>query len=150
MAGHRTACVPARISQVSQIGPEQISRKIVSCEPDQRHPRWVDSPANGVQGITAISRKIALLGVMSAKLAAKKWGPTCDRDISDSAIYTTAIYRAYTVYGVLHIASSLQYKLHLNRRCSNYIFILHLTLGFNILHRQLEFVVTYIRDFTLA
>ena len=60
------------------------------------------SHANGVQGITAISRKIALLGVMSAKLAkwvAKKWGPTCDRDISDSAIYTTAIYRAYTVYG---------------------------------------------------
>ena len=59
------------------------------------------SPANGVQGITAISRKIALLCVMSAKLAkwvAKKWGPTCDRDISDSAIYTTAIYRAYTVY----------------------------------------------------
>ena len=58
------------------------------------------SPANGVQGITAISRKIALLGVMSAKLAkwvAKKWGPTCDRDISDSAIYTTAIYWAYTV-----------------------------------------------------
>ena len=58
------------------------------------------SPANGVQGITAISRKITLLGVMSAKLAkwvAKKWGPTCDRDISDSAIYTTAIYRAYAV-----------------------------------------------------
>ena len=55
------------------------------------------SPANGVQGITAISQKIALLGVMSAKLAAIKWGPTYDRDISDSAIYTTAIYRAYTV-----------------------------------------------------
>ena len=58
------------------------------------------SPMNGVQGITAISRKNALLGVMSAKLAkwvAKKWGPTCDRDISDSAIYTTVIYRAYTV-----------------------------------------------------
>ena len=99
MAGHRTACVPAHISQVSQIGPKQISRKIVSREPDQRHPRWADF-ANGVQGITVISRKIALLGVMSAKLAkwvAKKWGPTCDRDISDSAIYTTAIYRAYTV-----------------------------------------------------
>ena len=32
------------------------------------------SAANGVQGITAISRKIALLGVMSAKLAAKKLG----------------------------------------------------------------------------
>ena len=62
------------------------------------------SPANGVQGITAISRKIALLCVMSAKLAkwvAKKWGPTCDRDISDSAIYTTAIYRAYTVSWLL-------------------------------------------------
>ena len=63
------------------------------------------SPANRVQGITAISRKIALLGVMSAKLAkwvAKKWGPTCERDtcISDSAIYTTAIYRAYTVMGI--------------------------------------------------
>ena len=58
------------------------------------------SPANGVQGITVISRKIALLGVMTAKLSkwvAKKWGPTCDCDISDSAIYTTAIYRAYTV-----------------------------------------------------
>ena len=62
------------------------------------------SPANGVQGITAISRKIALLGVISAKLAkwvAKKWGPTCDRDIYDSVIYTTAIYRAYTVFAVL-------------------------------------------------
>ena len=53
------------------------------------------SPANGVQGITANSRKIALLGVMSAKLAkwvAKKWGPTCDRDISDSAIYPIPRY----------------------------------------------------------
>ena len=58
------------------------------------------SPSNGVQGITAIFRKIALLGAMSAKLAkwvTKKWGPTCDRDISNSAIYTTAIYREYTV-----------------------------------------------------
>ena len=54
------------------------------------------SPVNGVQGITTISWKITLLGAMSAKLAkwvAKKWGPTCDREISDSAIYTTAIYR---------------------------------------------------------
>ena len=58
------------------------------------------SPANGVQGITAISRKIALLDAMSAKLVkweAKKWGPTCDCNISDSAIYTTTIYREYTV-----------------------------------------------------
>ena len=59
------------------------------------------SPANGVQGITAISRKIALLGVMSAKWVAKKWGPTCDRDISNSAIYTTAIYQAYTVIAAM-------------------------------------------------
>ena len=59
------------------------------------------SPVNGVQGITVIWQKIALLVAMSAKLAkwvAKKWGPTCGRDISDSAIYTTAIYREYTVY----------------------------------------------------
>ena len=38
---------------------------------------------------------------MSAKLAkwvAKKWGPTCDRDISDSAIYMTMVYREYTVW----------------------------------------------------
>ena len=32
-----------------------------------------------------------------ALLGAKKSGPTCDRDISNSAIYATAIYRAYTV-----------------------------------------------------
>ena len=69
------------------------------------------SPANGVQGITANSRKIALLGVMSTKLAkwmAKKWGPTCDRDISDSAIYTTAIYWAYTVCSVCWWKGSLK------------------------------------------
>ena len=36
------------------------------------------------------AKNIALMG-------AKKWGPTCDHDISNSAIYTTAIYRAYTV-----------------------------------------------------
>ena len=44
--------------------------------------------------------KNALLGAMCAKFAkwvVKKWGPTCDRDISDSAIYTTAIYRESTV-----------------------------------------------------
>ena len=49
------------------------------------------SPANWVQGVTAISRKI------SRSWAPKKWGPTCVRDISNSAIYTTAICRAYTV-----------------------------------------------------
>ena len=67
------------------------------------------SPANGVQGITTITRKIALLGVMSTKLAkwvAKKWGPRRDRDVSDSAIYTTAIYRAYTVITIYSVTES--------------------------------------------
>ena len=45
MAGQRTACVPARISQVSQIGPEQIRGKL--------------SPASRIKGIRGeqISRK---------------------------------------------------------------------------------------------
>ena len=76
--------------------PELISRKIVSGEPRTKaiavsRFRGKLSPANWVQGVTAISRKI------SRCWAPKKWGPTCDRDISNSAIYTTAIYRAYTV-----------------------------------------------------
>ena len=77
-------------------GPELISRKIVSGEPGTKaiavsRFREKLSPANWVQGVTVISRKI------SRSWAPKKWGPTCDRDISNSAIYTTAIYRAYTV-----------------------------------------------------
>ena len=77
--------------------PELISRKIVSGEPGTKtiavsRFREKLSPANWVQGVTAISRKI------SRSWAPKKWGPTCDRDISNSAIYTTAIYRAYTVF----------------------------------------------------
>ena len=76
--------------------PELISRKIVSGEPGTKaiavsRFREKLSPANWVQSVTAISRKI------SRSWAPKKWGPTCDRDISNSAIYTTAIYRAYTV-----------------------------------------------------
>ena len=76
--------------------PELISRKIVSGEPGTKaiavsRFREKLSPANWVQGVTAISWKI------SRSWAPKKWGPTCDRDISNSAIYTTAIYRAYTV-----------------------------------------------------
>ena len=75
---------------------ELISRKIVSCELGTKaiavsRFREKLSPANWVQGVTAISRKI------SRSWAPKKWGPTCDRDISNSAIYATAIYRAYTV-----------------------------------------------------
>ena len=54
-----------------------------------------------MQGVIAISRKISRSWAPrlqnSRNRWAKKWGPTCDRDISNSAIYTTAIYRAYTV-----------------------------------------------------
>ena len=80
--------------------PELISRKIVSGEPGTKaiavsRFREKLSPANWVQGVTAISRKI------SRSWAPKKWGPTCDRNISNSAIYTTAIYRAYTVSVIL-------------------------------------------------
>ena len=76
--------------------PELISRKIVSGEPGTKaivvsRFREKLSPANWVQVVTAISRKI------SRSWAPKKRGPTCDRDISNSAIYTTAIHRAYTV-----------------------------------------------------
>ena len=73
---------------------ELILRKIVSREPGTKAivvSRFHEnlSPSNWVQGATAISRKnITLLG-------AKKLGPTCDRDISKSVIYTTAIYREY-------------------------------------------------------
>ena len=57
---------------------EQISQKIVS---------WKLGP----RGYRDLVKNIAFLG-------AKKWGPTCDRDISNSAIYTTAIYREYPVF----------------------------------------------------
>ena len=57
--------------------PELISRKIFSRELGPRFYR-------------DFAKNIALLG-------AKKWGPTCDRNISNSTIYMTAIYRAYTV-----------------------------------------------------
>ena len=98
---------------------ELISRKIVSCEPGTKaiavsRFREKLSPANWVQGVTAISRKI------SRSWAPKKWGPTCDRDISNSAIYATAIYRAYTVYGITgpHLRSIFQlesYEAHVGQ-----------------------------------
>ena len=72
-------------------GPELISRNIDSRQREQRRYR-------GEQ----ISRKIVSreLGPMSyhdfvkniALMGTKKWSPTCDRAISNSAIYTTAIY----------------------------------------------------------
>ena len=85
--------------------PELISRKIVSGEPGTKaiavsRFREKLSPANWVQGVTTISRKI------SRSWAPKKWGPTCDRDISNSAIYTTAIYRAYTVLYATHFLTT--------------------------------------------
>ena len=82
MADRRTACVLARIDSYRG---EQISRKIVSRELGPRSYR-------------DFAKNIALLG-------AKKWGTTCDRDISNSAIYATVIYRAYTVYDSEAISS---------------------------------------------
>ena len=79
---------------------ELISRKIVSSEQEQRLSWWADF-ANWMQGVTAIWRKISRSWAPRLQNLrnrwAKKWGPTCNRDISNSAIYTTAIYRAYTV-----------------------------------------------------
>ena len=56
---------------------EQLLRKIVSRK-------------LGPSSYREFVKNIALLG-------AKKWGPTCDHDISNSAIYTTTIYREYIV-----------------------------------------------------
>ena len=79
-----------------QVGLSWFHEKLSPANREQRLSRWADfakklSPANWVQGVTVISQKI------SRSWAPKKWGPTCDRDISNSAIYATAIYRAYTV-----------------------------------------------------
>ena len=87
---------------------ELISRKIVSSEQEQRLSRWEDFAKNCLPQIECkelprFREKYHALGVPrlqnSRNRWAKKWGPTCDRDISNSAIYTTAIYRAYFVYG---------------------------------------------------
>ena len=79
---------------------ELISPKIVSSEPGTKAIAVSKlseklSPANWVQGVTAISQKIC------RSWAEKKWGPICDRDISSSALYTTAIYQEYTVLRTL-------------------------------------------------
>ena len=61
------------------------------------------SPANWMQGVTVISRKISCSWAPrlqnSRNSWAKNWGLTCDHNISNSAIYMTAIYRDYTVLG---------------------------------------------------
>ena len=68
-----------------------------------------------MQGVTAILRKISRSWAPrlqnSRNWWAKKWGPTCDRDISNSAIYTTAIYRAYTVPDLTHGTSTHRCKI---------------------------------------
>ena len=85
---------------------ELISWKIVSSKQEQRLSRWADfreklSPTNWMQAVTAIPRKISRSWaprLQNSQIGGqKKWGPTCNRDISNSAIYTTAINRAYTV-----------------------------------------------------
>ena len=76
---------------------ELISRKIVSCEPGtktiavSRFREKLSNPRIGSKELPRFREKYRALG-------RQKWGPTCDRDISNSAIYATAIYRAYTVY----------------------------------------------------
>ena len=74
-----------------------------------------------MQGVTAISRKIS--GSWAPRLQnsrnrwAKKWGPTCDRHISNSAIYTTAIYRAYTVIPPQNLTVKIEFKEYSNLKC---------------------------------
>ena len=85
---------------------ELISRKIVSSEQEQRLDRGEqisrkivsrELNARSYRDFAKILRSWAPRLQNSRNRWAKKWGPTCDRDISNSAIYTTAIYRAYTV-----------------------------------------------------
>ena len=85
---------------------ELISQKIVSSEQEQRLSRWADFTKNCLPRIECkelprfhkkISHSWAPRLQNSRNQWAKKWGPTCDRDISNSAICTTAIYRAYMV-----------------------------------------------------
>ena len=73
---------------------ELISRKIVSSEQEQRLSRWADFAKTCLPPIEC--KELPRLQNLRNRWA-KKWGPTCDRDISNFAIYTTAIYQAYTV-----------------------------------------------------
>ena len=80
-----------------------ISRKIYSCEWEQRLLRWADFVKNCLPwiGCQELPRKKSRSWVPhlqnSRNRWAKKWGPTCGRHISNSAIYKTAIYWEYTV-----------------------------------------------------
>ena len=101
------------------------------------------SPANWIQGVTAISLKISRSWAPrlqnSGNQWAKKWGPTCDRNISNSAIYTTAIYRAYTVsmLGMSFEITNFRIQQHLpgaNELIQNHVIVNMLTL---VLHDYL-------------
>ena len=82
---------------------ELISRKIVSSEQEQRLSRCADFakkclPRIQCKELPRFREKYRALGLQNSRNRwAKKWGPTCDCDISNSTIYTTTIYRAYNV-----------------------------------------------------
>ena len=88
-----------------QVGQSGFREKLSPANREQRLSRWADFAKNCLPRIGSkvsprFREKYRALGRQ------KKWGPTCDRDISNSAIYTTAIYRAYTVLG--HIEQSIK------------------------------------------
>ena len=63
--------------------------------PLQRQSRWANFAKNCLPRIG--SKVLPRFREKYRALGRQKWGPTCDRDISNSTIYTTAIYREYTV-----------------------------------------------------
>ena len=82
-----------------QVGQSWFREKIVSRGP--RTKAIAVSKFREKLSYRDFAKNIAFLG-------AKKRSPTCDRDISDSAIYTTAIYRAYTVLPYQHHTMRLE------------------------------------------
>ena len=93
--------IPQYVFQPALTGRlELISRKIASCEQGtkaiavSRFGEKIVSHELGPKHYRDFAKNIALLGT-------KKWGPSCDRDVSTSPIYTTAIwYIESTLYGV--------------------------------------------------
>ena len=80
-----------------------ISRKIVSCERDQRLLRWADFTKEvfrewSPRSYRNFAKNIALMGILSAKFVLmgwqKIWGPTCDIcDISESTLYNNGLLK---------------------------------------------------------
>ena len=85
---------------------ELVSWKIVSRGPRtkaiavSKFSRKIVSRELGPRSYWDFAKNITFLG-------AQKWGPICNRDISNSAIYTTAIYREYTVSWIYIIKKEL-------------------------------------------